>query len=75
VSGIRQLLPLWRPLVTRLRRQWPQRSIAQRADSDFCKPALLDYADYAGCRYAIGMARNPKLPAHAARWRRRAEKQ
>jgi len=74
VGGIRQLLPLLRPLLTRLRRQWPQRSIALRADSDFCKPTLLDYAEYAGCRYAIGMARNPKLEARAERLRRRAEK-
>jgi len=74
VSGIRSLLPLLRPLVTRLRRQWPRRKLALRADSDFCKPTLLDYADYAGCAYAIGMARNPKLEARAARLRRRAER-
>jgi hypothetical protein len=74
VSGIRQLLPLLRPVVARLRRSLPRRPIALRADGDFCKPTLLDYAEYAHCAYAIGMPRNPKLEARAERLRRRAEK-
>jgi len=73
VSGIRQLLPLLRPVVARLRRGLPQRPIGLRADGDFCKPTLLDYAEYADCAYAIGMPRNPKLEQAAERLRRRAE--
>jgi hypothetical protein len=73
VAGIGQLLPLLRPLVTELRRRLPQRAIALRADGEFAKPNLLDYAEYAGCSYAIGMPRNPKLEARAQRLRRRSE--
>jgi hypothetical protein len=73
VAGIGQLLPLLRPLVTELRRRLPQRAIALRTDGEFAKPILLDYAEYAGCSYAIGMPRNPKLEACAQRLRWRAE--
>jgi hypothetical protein len=44
-----------------------------RADGEFAKPDLLDYAEYAGCSYAIGMPRNPKLEARAQRLSRRSE--
>lgn len=74
VAGISHLLPLLRPVVRRLRACFARRTIAIRADGDFAKPALLDYAEYAGCLYAIGMPRNPKLQAQAEGLRRRAEK-
>jgi hypothetical protein len=75
VGGIRQLLPLVRPLVRRLRARFPHRTIAFRADGDFAKAPLLDYVEYAQCLYAIGMPRNSKLEAHIAALRARAEKQ
>lgn len=74
VAGIAQLLPLLRPLVTELRRRLPERPIALRADGEFAKPALLDYAEYTGCLYTIGLPRNPKLEGRAERLRRRAER-
>lgn len=74
VGGIRQLLPLLRPVVRRLRARCARRTIAIRADGDFAKPALLEYAEYAGCLYAIGMARNAKLEARIGPLRERAEK-
>jgi len=74
VGGIAQLLPLLRPMVRRLRCRFPHRTIAIRADGDFAKPALLDFAEYAQCLYAIGMPRNSKLQAHAEGLRERAEK-
>ena len=64
-----------RLLVTQLRRRWPKRPIALRADGEFAKPTLLDYAEYAGCVYAIGLPRNPKLEARAQRLCRRAQRQ
>lgn len=73
VGGIRQLLPLLRPLVTRLRARFPRSTIALRADGDFAKPPLLDYAEYAGCLYAFGMPRNPKLEKRVERLRQKAE--
>jgi DDE family transposase len=75
VGGIRQLLPLVRPLVRRLRARFPRRRIAIRADGDFAKAPLLDYAEYAQCLYAIGMPRNSKLEAQIAGLRARAETQ
>jgi hypothetical protein len=75
VGGIRQLLPLLRPTVHELRGRFPKRPIALRGDADFAKPALLDYAEYAGCTYTFGMARNRKLEAHIERLRQRAEEQ
>lgn len=74
VGGIAQLLPLLRPMVRRLRCRFPHRTIAIRADGDFAKPALLDFAEYAQCLDAIGMPRNPKLQAYAEGLRQRAEK-
>ena len=53
----------------------PKRSIAIRADGDFAKPELLDYAEYAGCSYTIGMPRNPKLEGLVERLRQKAEAQ
>lgn len=75
VGGIRGLVPRLRLLVTQLRRRWPKRPIALRADGEFAKPTLLDYAEYAGCLYAIGLPRNAKLEARAQRLCRRAQSQ
>jgi hypothetical protein len=72
VGGIRQLLPLLRPVVRRLRTRFPQRPLAIRADGDFAKPPLLDYAEYHHLLYAIGMPRNSILEARAAGVRQRA---
>jgi hypothetical protein len=60
VGGVRQLLAVLRPTVRRLQARFPKRPIAIRADGDFAKAPLLDYAEYAGCSYTIGMPRNPK---------------
>jgi len=73
VGGIRQLLPLVRPTVRRLQARFPKRSIAIRADGDFAKAELLDYAEYAGCSYVIGMPRNPKLEDLVEGLRQKAE--
>jgi DDE family transposase len=73
VGGIRQLLPLLRPVVRRLRARFPRSRIALRADGDFAKPPLLDYAEYAGCLYAFGMPRNRKLEERVERLREKAE--
>ncbi len=63
--GSRQLIPLLRPLLARLRGHFGRRQpLALRADGEFAKPALLDYAERQGLRYAIGFARNPKLLQH-----------
>jgi hypothetical protein len=75
VGGIRQLLPLVRPTVRRLQARFPKRAIALRADGDFAKTELLDYAEYAGCSYVIGMPRNSKLEGCVEGVRQKAETQ
>jgi hypothetical protein len=61
--------------VRRLQARFPQRAIAIRADGDFAKAELLDYAEYAGCSYVIGMPRNSKLEACVESLRQKAETQ
>jgi hypothetical protein len=60
-GGATHLLPLLRPIVTQLHQRFPRTALALRADGGFCQPALLAYAEAAGCTYAIGMPRNSKL--------------
>jgi hypothetical protein len=73
VGGVRQLLDILRPTVRRLRARFPKRPMAIRADGDFAKAPLLDYAEYAGCSYVIGMPRNSKLEAIVEPLRQKAE--
>jgi hypothetical protein len=74
VGGISHLLPLLRPLIARLRAGFSNSTIAIRADGDFAKPKLLDFAEYAGCLYAIGMPRNCVLEARVESLRNKAER-
>lgn len=74
VGGISHLLPLLRPLIARLRARFSRSTIAIRADGDFAKPKLLDFAEYAGCLYAIGMPRNSVLEARVESLRKKAER-
>jgi len=74
VGGTRQLLPLLRPLVSKLRGRFPKNSIALRGDADFAKPDLLDFAEYQGCLYAFGMPKNPVLQRHVEKLQERAER-
>ncbi len=74
-GGVRQLLGLVRPTVRRLQTRFPKRPIAIRADGDFAKAPLLDYAEYAGCSYVIGMPRNSKLEKIVEPLRQKAEAQ
>ncbi len=73
VGGIAGLLALVRPTVRRLQGRFPKRAIAIRADGDFAKAPLLDYAEYAHCTYVIGMPRNSKLEAIVEPLRQKAE--
>jgi len=64
--------PPLRLLVTPALAQGP---VALRADGEFAKRAVLDSAEHAGCLYAIGLPRNPKLEARARRLCQRAQSQ
>lgn len=73
VAGISGLLGLLRPTVRRLKARFAKRGIAVRADGEFAKGPLLDYAEYAGCSYVIGMPRNSKLETIVEPLRQKAE--
>lgn len=60
-AAFRQAVPMLRPLTRRLRAQFPDREIALRADGAFGAPEIMDYAEYAGLKYAIGFGRNERL--------------
>lgn len=74
VGGVRGVLSLLRPMLSKLRGRFPRSAIALRGDGDFSKPTLLDFADYTGCSYAFGMAKNPVLDRHIKKLRERAER-
>lgn len=60
-------------LVTRLRRAWPRTKIVFRGDSGFCRDLLLSWCDRHDVKYVVGIARNDRLQAEAAKVMRRAE--
>lgn len=60
-------------LVTRLRRAWPRTKIVFRGDSGFCRELLLSWCDRRDVKYVVGIARNERLQAEAAKVMRRAE--
>lgn len=60
-------------LVTRLRRAWPRTKIVFRGDSGFCRNLLLSWCDRHDVKYVVGIARNERLQAAAAKVMHRAE--
>ncbi len=60
-------------LVTRLRRAWPRTKIVFRGDSGFCRDRLLSWCDRHDVKYVVGIARNDRLQAEAAKVMRQAE--
>lgn len=60
-------------LVTRLRRAWPRTKIVFRGDSGFCRDRLLSWCDRHDVKYVVGIARNERLQAEAAKVMRLAE--
>lgn len=48
-------------LVKRLRQAWPTVRILIRADSGFCRHKMLNWLEYAGVGYIIGLAKNSRL--------------
>lgn len=55
-----------RPVVERLREQWPDVRIVIRADSGFCCEDLMHYCEQNGLLYLMGLATNPRLTAMVA---------
>jgi hypothetical protein len=61
VAGSRQLLPMLKPIVSRLWKERPRGRIGLRADSAFCAPEVLDFAEMHVLEFAIGFGTNSKL--------------
>lgn len=53
-------------IVTRLRAAWPAVRIILRADSGFCRDALMAWAEAHGVDYVLGLAQNARLRARIA---------
>jgi hypothetical protein len=48
-------------IVAQLRRVWPEVKVILRADSGFCRDALMSWCEEHGVGYVFGLARNVKL--------------
>jgi Transposase DDE domain group 1 len=48
-------------IVTHIRQRWPQVKIILRADSGFCREALMCWCEQHNVDYVFGLARNPRL--------------
>jgi hypothetical protein len=50
-------------IVEQIRARWPQVSITLRADSGFCREAIMVWCEGQGVNYVFGLARNERLQA------------
>lgn len=73
VDAAKHAAAILKLLVTRLRRTWPRTKIVFRGDSGFCRDLLLSWCDRHDVKYVVGIARNERLQAEAAKVMRRAE--
>jgi Transposase DDE domain group 1 len=53
-------------IVAQIRARWPNTTIVLRADSGFCRDALMSWAEQEAVHYVIGVARNNRLVAEIA---------
>ncbi len=50
-------------IVEQIRRSWPEVRIILRADSGFCRDALMDWCEHNNVDFVFGLARNSRLEA------------
>ena len=53
-------------MVSRIRQQWPEVQIGIRADSGFCREAIMDWCENNTVDYILGLAKNSRLKAAMA---------
>jgi hypothetical protein len=53
-------------IVEQIRARWPKVSITLRADSGFCREAIMAWCEAQGVNYVFGLARNERLEAMVA---------
>ena len=73
VSGVRQVAPLLRRIVGRLREALPETPISIRADSGFEGPELYRFCESQGVSYTIGVRPNSAFAERSAELRAQAE--
>lgn len=52
-------------LTRRLKAAWPEVRIIFRGDSGFCRPAMLEWMEFKGIDYVVGLAKNSRINALA----------
>src|SRR3954466_6983596 len=62
-------------IVAQIREAWPEVKIVVRADSGFCREAILRWCEDHGVDYVIGLAKNTRLTAAIAAEAERARQQ
>jgi hypothetical protein len=53
-------------IVAQIRERWPDTTIVIRADSGFCRDALMRWCEANDVHFVLGLARNPRLVAEIA---------
>jgi len=74
IDGAHHAAAVLKLLVRRLRQAWPAVRITIRADSGFCRRKLLGWCERNRVHYVIGLARNARLAALAAKAMARCER-
>ena len=54
-------------IVGQIRQSWPEASIIIRADSGFCRDAILSWCEAHQVDYVVGLAKNDRLKEEIAR--------
>ena len=49
------------PIVAQIRQHWPQVKVILRADSGFCRDALMSWCEHHQVDYVLGLSRNARL--------------
>jgi len=61
IDGSKGSLAELQRIVPRIREAWPETRILIRADSGFCRDALMSWCEEEGLDFVLGVARNPRL--------------
>jgi len=73
-GGARELLGTLGAIVPLLRAHWPNVRLFLRADSGFCDPDVLAWAEDQEIAYTVGIGPNPRLEEHSANFVHATEK-
>lgn len=60
-------------IVGRIRARWPSTRILIRADSGFCREAIMAWCEAEGVDFVLGLAKNRRLGTLSLRWRLQAQ--